>query len=923
MPVPQFLDVLKSGLLKSCTNQAKVIIPPNVFSIDPKAFSECTNLSSISVDENNQNFISVDGILFSKDMTTLIRFPPNSPFSSYTIPSSVTTIFDYAFADCLHLNSLNLPLKLIHINNCAFHGSSIIEFISANASFEVIDGVLFSKGCKKLIHYTSKIENPFYSIPSTVEEISEAAFSQSCLLSIHIPASVKSIGKRAFSCCNHISTISVDPNNPNFTVCDGILFTKTLDTLVYFPPKGYLSLYTIPSTVVSISDCAFMNNSHLKSIAIPNNVTTIGNWAFRNCSELRHITIPASVNTIGELAFCDCYRLLTITVDPNNPHFEAVHNFLICKDSKSLIASNPCMLDDYEFPNCVRSISDYAIIRCPNSPIAIPQGVQSIGKSNFIMCRSIAISSTVQSIGELSLCCHAPISVDPNNPYFTSLDGVLFSKNLDYLIRYSSKERNSEYQIPATVEYIGHQAFSSNIFLQSIIIPSSVKFIHESAFLDCDSLETIHVDPNNPYYTSINGALFSNELSCIICFPQKNKHTSFTLPENTTSILPLSFFGSFNLQTVVLPPTIKSIHSDAFEMCKNLVSIEIPSSVISIGPWAFAECSQLYTVVISSGVQSIDKYAFSDCIGLISITIPATVQFIGKGAFAKCNKLESIIVDANNSYFRSIDGILFSNDLTTLLHFPDNHPFTEYVIPTSVNIIAAHSFSFCSNLQTIFIPSSVTFIGYMSFCFCNARIIFPNSSKLACIGQDAFSKVRLPNKFSIPPKAKWIGESAFNCACLESIVIPSTVETIGDIAFSDCENLAMISVDPNNPFFSSFDGVLFSKDNKQLLFYPPKKPSLHFRIPDTVELIAPSVFRGCKHLQSLFIPSSVKFQCGPFDMFSDEVDSVTSIIIQSGKIDPEIAEYFSLLQTISILSDHSHFDFSILADDIEVTFPSE
>ena len=245
--------------------------------------------------------------------------------------------------------------------------------------------------------------------------------------------------------------------------------------------------------------------------------------------------------------------------------------------------------------------------------------------------------------------------------------------------------------IPETVGYNGNvykvvgidnYAFYNCSGLTSITIPEGVTSIGEMAFYDCSSL------------------------------------TSVTIPEGVTSIGDYAFDGCRGLTSVTIPEGVTSIGDHAFDGCLSLTSIIIPEGVTSIGDYAFDGCRGLTSVTIPEGVTSIGNGAFSRCSGLTSINIPESVTSIGNGAFGSCSSLHEITVDDENSYFTSINGVLYSKNVTKIYCHPAGLKETTFTIPKTVSSIEPCAFFDCSSLTNIDIPSSVTTIGDAAFGGC-------------------------------------------------------------------------------------------------------------------------------------------------------------------------------------------------------------
>lgn len=366
----------------------KVIISDGVTGIGNYAFIGCNYLTDVSIPNSvtsigNSSFQHCDSL------------------TSVTIPNSVTSIGESAFGSCFGLTSINIPNGVTNIENGTF------------------------EDCCSLTSIT---------IPDSVTSIGEVAF-EACtsLTEITIPKNVKSIGKWAFSQCDSLTKIDVNKNNQNYSSLDGVLFDKYKKTLICYPIEKNDTSYTVPDGVKIIGEDAFRFCSSLTSVTIPDSVTSIDSSAFTYCSSLTSVTIGSSVTSIGHNVFMGCSSLTSVT---------------------------------------------------------IPASVTSIGHSVFSRCSSLT-----------------NIIVDKNNQNYSSLDGVLFSKDKKFISCYPAGKKDKSYKIPDGVKKIGESAFEYHHSLTSVIIPDSVKSIGSSAFRGCSSLASVTISNG---LTSINYNAFDD-----------------------------------------------------------------------------------------------------------------------------------------------------------------------------------------------------------------------------------------------------------------------------------------------------------------------------------------------------------------------------------------------------------------------------
>ncbi len=621
-------------------------------------------------------------------------------------------------------------------------------------------------------------------IPDSVTSIGDSAFKY-CrrLTSITLPDSVTAIGKEAFTDCYALTSISI-PNSVTsigakaFVNCLKLTSIKLPSRITcinddVFCDCNKLTNITIPSGVAHIGDRAFLGCCNLTSIKIPNRVGSIGKYAFSDCHRLTTVNIPSALINIGEYAFEHCISLTHI-INENG-----INNF---SKYRKLLGDLSQPVINRELQNHHMTFDTSKIIPCKISADRVVAKLQEF-KNDADRIRETLAEEQAANDSVALKAKYAKYTVWPD-------DSIAFSGDWYYSIRDITHVR-----IKDGVTEIPAEAFRYNEGLVDIYIPNSVTSIGDRAFYYCRSL------------------------------------TSITIPNSVTSIGSCAFRNCKSFTSIIIPDSVTSIGSDAFDDCSSLTSITvakgnkkyksvdgvlysqdmtsivrvpascklmqftIPNSVTSIGSCAFRNCKSLASITIPNSVASIGSNTFNDCSSLTSIIIPDSVTSIGSDAFNDCSSHTSITVAKGNKKYKSVDGVLYSQDMTSIVRVPASCKLTQFTIPNSVTSIGDCAFRNCRSLASIKIPNSVTSIGAEAFacCFSLSSIRLPKS--VTSIGESAFGACSVLTSIDIPNKVTSIARRTFiNCSHLSSITIPSSVTSIGEGAFVLCGMLTSITI---------------------------------------------------------------------------------------------------------------------------------
>mgnify|MGYP000844467427 FL=1 len=410
--------------------------------------------------------------------------------------------------------------------------------------------------------------------------------------------------------------------------------------------------------------------------------------------------------------------------------------------------------------------------------------VTTIGKGAFVQTGmgSLNIPASITDIkpNAFKLSGFNKIEVDKNNSNYTSINGVLFSKDKTVLFAYPKENSATSY-----------------------IIPDGVKIIESTAFMGASNLNNI------------------------------------VIPDGVTTIKENAFYLWSNLKNVSIPTSVKSIGRDAFDfsVCSKVNNGYYISNCL-IG--ADNEINGNFT--IKDGTRLVADSALRGIENLESITIPASVEIIGDCAllnFSIDGKLKSITVSKANKNFSSENGVLFNKNKTELIYYPFGKEDTIYTVPSTVTKLAKVSFNDCklsklnlpdnlkyidesafqgislkslsipesveyigryafdlSGIETIHIPKGITTIEEGTFYRCMQLKSVSIDNHIKHIGDYAFSACYNLSDINISNNVTSIGKGAFQSTIIQKIELPASLESIGEYAFNDCQNLQEVTI-PN------------------------------------------------------------------------------------------------------------------------------
>ncbi|MBE6870277.1 MAG: leucine-rich repeat domain-containing protein [Ruminococcus albus] len=312
-----------------------------------------------------------------------------------------------------------------------------------------------------------------------------------------------------------------------------------------------------------------------------------------------------------------------------------------------------------------------------------------------------------------------------------------FIINGDFLEKYTKKEGVTRAVIPEGVKDIRYHAFDDRDELTSIHIPNSLYPWEEGeinfGLWNCDELVEITANEDNPNYVSVNGVLYSRDMTALIRCPNAIDTKRFVIPDTVTYIGDDAFAECYNIEEIVIPSSVKLICPGAFTECSSLKKVVFPKYMpFSINDDMFMFCTALEEITIPAGVTSLYTQVFNGCTSLKKITIGKDVEDFDDLSLS-APALEEFEVDLFNQHYTSSDGILYNNEKTILLRCPVEKS-GDIVIPESVTQIGdEHSFGGfigCRKVKTIHVPASVKRILNDAFRDCSAKVTYEDKDSI-------------------------------------------------------------------------------------------------------------------------------------------------------------------------------------------------
>ena len=859
---PNTLESISYSAFRRCSQMDEICLPRSVISIASEAFYGCMSVTNVVLPFVGTSSTSGSrlGAMFGSSVgaggvavrqqvssgsyktyyvpeglkrveitdTSMLAYGALSGLSmveSIVLPPEMTTISEYAFAECSSLKELVLPEKLKSLPSYALRGCTGLKKITSGEDITSVGYSAFG-GCTSL---------PEISLPKSVLSISSGAFAGcSSLTNMVLPfvGSSRGYSKTQESLLAHVFSETAEAGMSPITqhyyysnYYSGTWYDKTS-----YLPAGLKRVEITDETLVGYG--AFENADMIEEVVLSSEqMKSIEAKAFQNCKSLRRVELATGIERIDESAFENCIVLEDVAI-PESLAEVGLGAFRGCEELSSL-----------SFSSALTTIGEEAFRDCRSlSQINLGAGVETIGRGAFLGCDSLkdlALPLALTQISEsmLAACRIERLSI---GPAVTNIQANALA-NCSNLVSVT---------FPPSVREIGEQAFANCESLEILRIPGSVKRIGANAFSGDRALTDLAIDEGVELLE--NGA-----------FRDCESLGTAALPDSLTQIGVSSFEGCLSLARIVIPDGVTHVDDSAFLNCRNAQELVIGTNVVSIGANAFKGCARLGDVYVPVNVQSNGLGVFSGCSAITNMVVPYVGQARSAGEADDATRLFGTWFgqeDYPRSYAvrQSYD---YRDDMASYGYYNvKSFKLATFYIPNvlrSVRVldecaISTGAFSECRSLEALSINEGVQQIGRRAFhnCWRLKSFIIPSSvttitGSVAPVytqgisstpynlpddlidcrpfgGMSSIQSLTLPSgrikmadfvssyemltNIVIVPSSTQICEGEFEgCKSLVKLEVPAAVSVIGNRAFYGCEKLMDVCYSGDAPEIEGFN----------------------------------------------------------------------------------------------------------------------
>ncbi len=898
-----------------------VVIEGDISSIGTYTFSGCTNLSSVTLPEHE---ISINDYAFESC----------SSLSSIVFPGITNIPAEHVFSGCYSLEHVTFKNETNGINSYLFCRTESLLTMTVPFTKKKFENSVFGSS------YYASIFRVYFSDGTNMEYGTQYNFDESdskqlnvdgygyfnkaffeslvkggnTINTLKIGEYVTNLSESVFDASSDLEAIIIDGTESQYYSQDGVLFEKEDDNnvykLVFYPnakgdtsytvPDGtyeigsysfeslkYLESVSIPDSVDQVSNYAFQKSSALKTVTLPNGITSMGTGLFAECTALSEVTIPSSVEVIGDNAFSNCSSLTTVNYNDTQENWNKISISETGNEALDTAAINyhnhtagETVKENNIDPTCTAKGSYDNVVYCTVCNAEISRV-------------TVTVDETGHSWDSGSITAEATCTQDGTRLYRCTVCGDTMEETIpaaghtivtDEAVEATCFETGLTEGSHCSVcgEIIVAQNIIDKIphsFSKTVVSPTCTDkgyteyncsvcgYSYKEDYTDMLEHEYVYTSNGDETHTATcKNCTYQYKYSCSPYMETTTTEISLTAPGSTCRTCSKCGYTVTTVDEYVISGSINSdisyslnhethtltisgegaYNSTLFKNNQSVKNLVIGEGITSIGESAFQYCSNLESVTFpADSLVSIGKFAFSEC-GLKNLVIPDSVTDTGylafgsnlsltyikigkkcksvKEVFSNCSAVKEFAVDDENERFKAVDGNLYSKSGDIIYYYAFGKNEKSFTIPSGVVKIERGAFYVKEGFDVAL-----------------SEIVIPDT--VLTIGELAFSYTPIKS-INIPDSVKTIGVFAFKgCENLTGIVIPDSVTALGTGAFEDCKSLSSAKLSDNM-------GVI-----TEVLFHNCSSLG-EIDIPDSVSLICSSSFVGT-NIESIEIPYSV------------------------------------------------------------------
>lgn len=649
--IPNSVDTIYQYAFAGCTGLTSITIPSNLKVIDGKAFEDCTSLTTVYWNAKKTEVYtlyteigylffpvfpeSVKTIIFGDDVESIPRLGCEGLAGTLRIPDKVKTIGSYsfrnnkdleevilgssvefigreAFEGCTALKSITIPESVTSITAKAFDGCTNMTTVYFNAKNCYVNSIYDSFGHEilggpfpsalKNVVFGNKVEYiPSYlfyycqnltevNIPSKVWCIDAAFIGCSSIQKVTLGKAVNTISGAAFAGCSGLESIDCYATRPPGCSNDKVFSEVNCSLVNLNVPSKSIEQYKQTSPWSGFKIGELSGDYDGKEI-------TSDKWALSILSMEEHTAALTGV--------VDGEQLAENLVIPSTVEYNGI-TFAVTEIEDDAFYNNRT-IKSVVIPGSVERIGHRAFQYTGLSSITLNEGLKEIGFYAFegTNVTEFILPASVEKIENMGCVSYAlkRFVVKPGSKHFTTVDDVLFDKEVKRLVGYPYLKATEHYVTPVTCESL-KSTFIWSANLKSFTLGENVKEFGNFAFWTCRHPNMIYVDGGNEHFKSVDGVLFSKDGTQLYFYPNKEEKF-YRVPDGVTTILYGAFYGSYPvLEDLVLPATVTKIEtSQGFSGIKTDFTIHSGmTSLFDLPDYVFCNRENKYNLKVPKGM---------------------------------------------------------------------------------------------------------------------------------------------------------------------------------------------------------------------------------------------------------------------------------------------------------------------------------